>query len=85
MLPVIAPQDCYPVRVLVRKSAQQHRIDDAEDGSIRPDARSQGQYGSDCEARALPQVPAGVRQVLRQFVKHAQASGLSALFFRAFD
>src|ERR1700735_2042855 len=55
-----------PLRILDRQHAQQHCIDQAEDGRVRADTQRQRQYGNGGEARRVAQYASGIAQVLQQ-------------------
>jgi len=43
-----------PFRLLDRQRPQQNRVEECEDGGIRPDAQPQGKYGGSSEAAGFP-------------------------------
>jgi hypothetical protein len=42
-------------RMRVRQRAQEDRVDDAEDGAVRADAKREREHGDDAETRRLPE------------------------------
>jgi len=54
---------------------KQYRIDNREDGGIRPDANRERENGGDCEAGPLSQRARGVPQVLPEIAEQLAARG----------
>ncbi len=63
-------------RVSHRERAEEDRVHDREDGDVGPDAQSEGQHREHGEARAAPEHPDGVSEVLSGD-PHERASLLS--------
>ena len=57
----------------VRQRLQQYRINDTENGRVRPDAERKRKYGDSSEAGSLPQRAEGVARVLQECFDHGQA------------
>jgi hypothetical protein len=54
------------LRIFNGKIAEQHRIDDREDGGVGADAEGEGEDGYSREARGFAQHAEGVAQILGQ-------------------
>ena len=65
------------LRLLHRQHAQQHCIDQAEDGGVGADPQSQGQYRHGGESRIMPQHARGVAQILQQVFQGGPAPRLA--------
>jgi hypothetical protein len=64
----LAPYRHQPLRVGIRQRAQQHGVDDAEDGRAGADPQCDGDGGDGREAEVLAQASDRVGQVLQQRV-----------------
>src|SRR5262245_25450163 len=58
-----------------RQRPKQYRVDNREDGGIRPDADREREDGGDCEAGPLPERARGVPQVLPEIADQSAAGG----------
>src|SRR5437762_1558083 len=58
----------HAIRLLNRQWSEQHSVDDAEDGRVRPDAQGERDHGHGGEAGLLQQLAEGVAKV----VKHSK-------------
>ena len=67
------------VAVGIRKRAQQHAVDHAEDGAISADAESQRQHDDDGERGIGAQHAAGVAQVSQEILDIAGVAHVAAL------
>jgi hypothetical protein len=63
---VVHPDHHEPFRVGVRERAQQDRVDDAEDGRVRPDPHRQSQHYHYRESGLLQKHPRAVTKVLHE-------------------
>ena len=68
------------LRMVVRQRLQQHGIDDAEDGSVRADAESEGEHGDGGEAGILAQHAQSEARVLHEGLDRGQALQLAVGF-----
>ena len=60
---VVLPDHHEPFGVSIRQGAQQHRVDDTEDGAVRADPQGQSDHGDGGEAGVFPERPQAVAQV----------------------
>src|SRR5690348_5795692 len=64
-----------PRRIVYRKGAEHHRIDQAEDGRVGANAESEGQNGDGCEPRIPAQLAQAVAQILKQGLEPLESPG----------
>ncbi len=64
-------------RCLDRQHAQQHRVDQAEDGGVGADPQREGQDGDGGESRIVAQHARGIAQVLQQVFDGGPAPSLA--------
>ena len=81
----VADQHDEPIRVRVRQSAQQHRIDEAEHRRVGADADREHQNRDDAEGRRLDQTADGISHVLGEMFERQKAPHFAGLLLQACD
>jgi hypothetical protein len=73
LLGKLSPQRGQPLRVRVGQSAQEHGVDDGEDGGVGPDSETEGEADHRGEPGPAAQAPNREAQVPPQSLHHGHA------------
>ena len=66
----------------VGKRAQQHAVDDAEDGGVGADAERESEYGDDGESRRFSQHSQRVAKIAEEILEELHAALVAAFLFQ---
>src|SRR5262245_48179267 len=78
LLPLASYRDPdQPLWIRVRERLEKHRIHNAEDRRVRPDAQAEREYGNEGEARISPQHPQAVTQILKECLDKSDSTHLA--------
>jgi hypothetical protein len=69
------------LRLLDRQHAEEHLIEEGEDGSVSSDAQRERENDGQCKARGFAQLPQSVAQILKKGLHRASGFAVSIAFF----